>query len=116
MYGHRIGLYLSFHLTSVLNPLVHGWFQNLQTSEITFADAITPLNVCLDSSVFILRFTLVNLPQVTPMILLISSSCIATAAATPNATVTPTTYVRDCNVYMFDVVRDVSLKGSVCDV
>ena len=25
-------------------------------------------------------------------------------------------YVRDCNVYMFDVVRDVCLKGSVCDV
>jgi len=24
--------------------------------------------------------------------------------------------VRDCNVYMFDVVRDVCLKGSVCDV
>ena len=24
--------------------------------------------------------------------------------------------VRDCNVYVFDVVRDVCLKGSVCDV
>jgi len=44
-YAHRIGLYLSFHLSWVLGPFVHGKLQNLQTSEITFAHVITPLRV-----------------------------------------------------------------------
>jgi len=42
-YAHWIGLYLSFHLNWVLGPFVHGRLQNLQTSEVTFAHAITPL-------------------------------------------------------------------------
>jgi len=29
-YAHWIGLYLSFHLNWVLDPLVHGRLQNLQ--------------------------------------------------------------------------------------
>jgi len=43
-YAHWIGLYLSFHLNWVLDPFVHGRFQNLQTSEGTFAPVITPLS------------------------------------------------------------------------
>ena len=43
-YGHWIGLYLSLHLNWVLGPVVHGRLQNLQTSEVTFAHVITPLN------------------------------------------------------------------------
>ena len=43
-YAHWIGLYLSFHLNRVLGPVVHGRLQNLQTSEVTFAHAITALN------------------------------------------------------------------------
>ena len=42
-YAHWIGLYLSFHLNWVLGPSVHGRLQNLQTNEVTFAHAITPL-------------------------------------------------------------------------
>jgi len=42
-YVHRIGLYLSFHLRRVLDPFVHGTFQNLKTSEDTFGHDITPL-------------------------------------------------------------------------
>jgi len=38
-----IGLYLSFHLSWVLGPFVHGRLQNLQTSEVTFAHVITLL-------------------------------------------------------------------------
>jgi len=41
--AHWIGLHLSFHLTWVLGPSVHGKLQNLQTSEVTFAHVITPL-------------------------------------------------------------------------
>ena len=44
-YAHQIGLYLSFHLNWVLGPFVHGRLQNLQTSEVTFAQVITPLMV-----------------------------------------------------------------------
>jgi len=36
-YAHYIGLYLSFHLNWVLGPFVRVRFQNLQTSEVTFA-------------------------------------------------------------------------------
>ena len=43
-YPHWIGLYLSFHLTWVLGPFVHGRLHNMQTSEDTFAHAITLLN------------------------------------------------------------------------
>ena len=43
-YTHWIGLYLSFHLSWVLRPFVHGRLQNLQTSEVTFAHVITPLS------------------------------------------------------------------------
>ena len=46
-YAHWIGLYLSFHLNWVLGPFVHGRLQNLQTSEVTFAHAITPLSIKL---------------------------------------------------------------------
>jgi len=42
-YAHGIVLYLSFHLNWVLGPFVPGRFQNLQTSEDTFAHVITPL-------------------------------------------------------------------------
>ena len=42
-YAHWIGLYLSFHLDWVLGPFVHGRLQNLQTSEVTFAQVIIPL-------------------------------------------------------------------------
>ena len=42
-YAHWIGLYLSFHVSWVLGPFVHGRLQNLQTSEVTFAYVITPL-------------------------------------------------------------------------
>ena len=44
-YAHWIRLYLSFHLNWVLDPLVYGRLQNLQTSEGTFAHVITPLIV-----------------------------------------------------------------------
>ena len=44
-YEHGIGLYLSFHLSWVLGPFVHGRLQILQTSEVTFAHVITPLKV-----------------------------------------------------------------------
>jgi len=44
MYAHWIGLYLSFHLNWVLDPFVHGRLQILQTSEVTFARVIAPLN------------------------------------------------------------------------
>jgi len=43
-YAHWIGLYLSFHLSWVLGPFVHGRFQNLQTSGATFVHVITLLN------------------------------------------------------------------------
>jgi len=43
-YAHWIGLYLSFHLSWVLGPFVHGKLQNLKTSEDTFGHGITPLN------------------------------------------------------------------------
>jgi len=46
-YAHWIGLYLSLHLNWVLGPFVHGRLQNLQTSEVTFAHVITPLNTSL---------------------------------------------------------------------
>ena len=42
-YAHWIGLYVSFHLNWVLDPFVHGKLENLQTSEVTFARVITPL-------------------------------------------------------------------------
>jgi len=42
-YAHWIGLYLGFHLNWVLGQFVHGRLQNLQTSEVTFAHAITHL-------------------------------------------------------------------------
>jgi len=41
-YAHWIGLYLSFHLSWVLGPFVHGRLQNLKTSEDTFGHDITP--------------------------------------------------------------------------
>ena len=40
-YAHWIGLYLSFHLSWVLGPFVHGRLQNL--SENTFGRDITPV-------------------------------------------------------------------------
>jgi len=43
-YAHWIGRYLSFHLSWVLGPFVHGGLQNLQKSEVTFAHVITPGN------------------------------------------------------------------------
>jgi len=47
-YAHWIGLHLCFHLNWVLGPFVHGRLQNLQTSEVTFAHVITPLNrICI---------------------------------------------------------------------
>jgi len=39
-YAHWIGLYLSFHLSWVLGPFVHGRLQNLKTSEDTFGHDI----------------------------------------------------------------------------
>jgi len=42
-YAHWIGLYISFYLNWVLGPFVHGRLQNLQTCEVIFAHAITPL-------------------------------------------------------------------------
>ena len=36
-------LYLSLHLSWVLDPFVHNRFQNLKTSEDTFGHDITPL-------------------------------------------------------------------------
>jgi len=44
-YGHWIGQYLSFLLNWVLGQFVHGRLQNLQSSEVTFAHVITPLEV-----------------------------------------------------------------------
>ena len=38
-----MGLYLSFHLSRVLGPSVHGRLQNHKTSEDTFGHDITPL-------------------------------------------------------------------------
>ena len=35
------GLYLSFHLSWVLGPFVHGALQNLKTSEDTFGHDVT---------------------------------------------------------------------------
>jgi len=43
-YAHWIGLYLSFHLSWVLGPFVHGRLQNLQTSKVTSARVISPLS------------------------------------------------------------------------
>jgi len=40
-YAHWIGLYLSFHLSWVLGPFVHG--RLLKTSKDTFGHDITPL-------------------------------------------------------------------------
>ena len=42
-YAHWIGLYLSFHLSWVLGPVVYGRLRNLKTSEVTFAHVITTL-------------------------------------------------------------------------
>ena len=42
-YTRWIGFYLSFHLSWVLGPFVHGRLQILQTSEVTFTHDITPL-------------------------------------------------------------------------
>ena len=42
-YAQWIGLYLSFHLSWVLGPFVHGRLQNLQTVEVTFVHVITPV-------------------------------------------------------------------------
>jgi len=42
-YAHWIGLYLSFYLSLVLGPFVHGRLQNLKTSEDTFDHDITSL-------------------------------------------------------------------------
>ena len=53
-YAHWIGLYLSFLLNWVLGPFVHGRLQNLQTSEVTFAHVITPLN---DNRRLLIRIT-----------------------------------------------------------
>jgi len=39
-YAHWIGLYLSFHLSWVLGPFVHGRLQNLKTSEDIFGHDI----------------------------------------------------------------------------
>ena len=44
-YAHLIGLYLSFHLSWILGPFVHGSLRNLRTSEDTFAHDITPINL-----------------------------------------------------------------------
>ena len=44
-YPHWVGRYLSLHLNWVLGPFVHGRLQNLQTSEVTFAQVITPLTI-----------------------------------------------------------------------
>ena len=41
---HRVGLYLSFHLSWVLGPFFHEKLQNLKTSEDTFCHDITPLS------------------------------------------------------------------------
>jgi len=43
-YAHWIGLYLSFLLSWVLGPFVHGRLQNLKTSKDTFGHDITPGN------------------------------------------------------------------------
>ena len=42
-YAYGIWLYLSFHLSWVLGPSVHGRLQNLKASEDTFGHDITPL-------------------------------------------------------------------------
>ena len=42
-YAHWTGLYLSFHLSQVLGPFVHGRLQNLKTSEDTLGHDITTL-------------------------------------------------------------------------
>jgi len=42
-YAHWIGLYLSFHLSWLSDPFVHGRLQNLKTNEDTFAHDITLL-------------------------------------------------------------------------
>jgi len=44
-YAHWIRLYLSFHLSWILDLFVHGRLQNLKASEDTFGHDITPLNV-----------------------------------------------------------------------
>jgi len=44
-YAHWIGLYLSFHLNWALGRFVPGRLHNHQTSEVTFAHVITPLNL-----------------------------------------------------------------------
>ena len=44
-YTHWIGLYLSFHLSWVMGPFVHGRLQNLKTSEDTFRHDIMPLTL-----------------------------------------------------------------------
>ena len=43
-YVHLIGVYLSFYLSWVLGPSVHGRLENQKTSEDTFGHDITPLN------------------------------------------------------------------------
>jgi len=43
-YAHWVGLYLSCHLNWIMGPFVRGRLQNLQTSEVTLAHVITPLN------------------------------------------------------------------------
>ena len=50
-FAHWIGLYLSFHLNSVLGSFVHDRLQNLKTSEVTFAHGITPLTPTLSSDI-----------------------------------------------------------------
>ena len=43
-YVHRKGLYLSFYLSWVLDPVVHGKLQNKKKNEDTFGYDITLLN------------------------------------------------------------------------
>jgi len=55
--AHWIGLYLSFHLSWVLSPFVHGRLQNLKTNEDTFGHDITPSKVqCLHKLKHMMRF------------------------------------------------------------
>jgi len=42
--AHWIRLYLSFHLSWVFGPFVHGRLQNLQKSEDTLEHVLTPLH------------------------------------------------------------------------
>ena len=46
-YAHWTELYLSFHLSWVWDPFIHGRLQNLKTREDTSGHDITPLSVIL---------------------------------------------------------------------